>query len=199
MLSHSTKLDAVNSLLTAVGEYPITNITDDIAEAQIAVQVLDEVSREVQSRGWSWNTRYKTKLTPNSSNEISIATNVTRADATDEYGNIERTKRYTIKDSKLYDMIEFTSTFEDPVYANLVYLWEFDDLPEEARRFITLDAQQRYMNRVVGADADMAQVQAQATRAFIALQQDEDINADRNVLWDNPLSNYISSRHLGGY
>ena len=55
------------------------------------------------------------------------------------------------------------------------------------------------MNRVVGADADMAQVQSQATRAWVALEQDEDLNADRNVLWDNPLSNYISSRHHGGY
>jgi hypothetical protein len=96
-------------------------------------------------------------------------------------------------------MIDFTNTFEEPVYADLVYLWDFDDLPEEARRFITLDAQQRYMNRVVGADADMAQVQQQATRAWIAMEQDEDKNADRNILWDNPLSNYISSRHLGGY
>ena len=199
MLAPSTKLDAVNALLTAVGEYPITNLLDDVAEAQIAISVLDEVSREVQSRGWSWNTRRKAKLTPNTNNEISVPTNVSRVDPTDSYGAEDRTKRYTIRDGKLYDMVEFTSTFEDVCYANLVYLWEFDDLPEEARRFITLDAQQRYMNRVVGADADMAQVQSQATRAWVALEQDEDLSADRNVLWDNPLSNYISSRHLGGY
>ena len=199
MLTPSTKLDAVNSLLTAVGEYPITNIEADIAESQIAVQTLDEVSRELQSRGWSWNTRRKATLTPDVNNDINLPQNVTRVVAVDTYGWTDGSKRYTIRDSKLYDMINFTSTFEAEVTANMVYLWDFEDLPEEARRFITLDAQQRYMNRVVGADADMAQVQAQATRAFIALEQDEDLNADRNVLWDNPLSNYISSRHLGGY
>jgi len=199
MLTPSTKLDAVNSLLTAVGEYPVTNIVDDVAEAQIAIQVIDEVSREVQSRGWSWNTRRKATLTPNTDNEIVIPANVTRVDPTDSSGWSDRTKRYTIRSNKLYDMVDFTSTFEEPVYADLVYLWDFDDLPEEARRFITLDAQQRYMNRVVGADADMAQVQQQATRAWVSLEQDEDVTADRNVLWDNPLSNYISSRHLGGY
>ena len=199
MLAPSTKLDAVNALLTAVGEYPITNLLDDVAEAQIAISVIDEVSREVQSRGWSWNTRRKAALTPNTDNEIVIPSNVTRVDPTDYYGWHDRNKRYTIRDGKLYDMVEFTSTFEAVCYGDLVYLWDFDDLPEEARRFITLDAQQRYMNRVVGADADMAQVQSQATRAWVALEQDEDLNADRNVLWDNPLSNYISSRHHGGY
>ena len=199
MLTPSTKLDAVNALLTAVGEYPISNLVDDVAEAQIAISVIDEVSREVQSRGWSWNTRRTATLTPNSNNNIVIPSNVTRVDPRTSRGWNDRTKRFTIRDNKLYDMINFTNVFEDVEYADLVYLWDFDDLPEEARRFITLDAQQRYMNRVVGADADMAQVQQQATRAWVALEQDEDVNADRNILWDNPLSNYISSRHLGGY
>lgn len=198
MLAPSTKLDAVNALLTAVGEYPITNLLDDVAEAQIAISVLDEVSREVQSRGWSWNTRRKATLTPNTNNEIVIPSNVTRVDPVDTYGN-QLAKRFTIRNGTLYDMVNFTSTFEDVCYGDMVYLWDFDDLPEEARRFITLDAQQRYMNRVVGADSDMAQVQAQASRAWIAMEQDEDVIADRNILVDNPLSNYISSRHLGGY
>ena len=199
MLTPSTKLDAVNSLLTAVGEYPVSNLVDDIAEAQIAIQVLDEVSREVQSRGWSWNTRRKNTLTPNNDNNVVIPANVTRVNAVDVNGWEDRTKRYTIRNNKLYDMIEFSDIFETTVYADMVYLWDFENLPEEARRFITLDAQQRYMNRVAGADADMAQVQQQATRAYIALEQDEDAIADRNILWDNPLSNYISSRHHGGY
>jgi hypothetical protein len=199
MLTPSTKLDAVNSLLTAVGEYPVSNLVDDIAEAQIAIQVLDEVSREVQSRGWSWNTRRKNTLTPNNDSNVVIPANVTRVNAVDVNGWEDRTKRYTIRNNKLYDMIEFSDIFETPVYADMVYLWDFENLPEEARRFITLDAQQRYMNRVAGADADMAQVQQQATRAYIALEQDEDAIADRNILWDNPLSNYISSRHHGGY
>ena len=200
MLTPSTKLDAVNSLLTAVGEYPVSNLVDDVAEATIAIQVLDEVSREIQSRGWSWNTRRKAKLVPDTNNNVAIPANVTRVDAVSTYGYADRNKRYTIRDNKLYNMIDMTNIFEeDEVCVDLVYLWDFDDLPEEARRFITLDAQQRYMNRVVGADADMAQVQQQATRAYIALEQDEDVNADRNILWDNPLSNYISSRHHGGY
>ena len=198
MLAPSTKLDAVNALLTAVGEYPITNIQDDIAEAQIAVQVIDEVSREVQSRGWSWNRRPKATLTPDVNNEIALPANVTRVNPCDVYGNPLKL-RWTIRDGKLWSMDDFSATFEDVVYADLIYLWEFDELPEEVRRFVTLDAQQRYMNRVVGADADMAQVQAQASRAWIAMEQDEDVIADRNILVDNPLSNYISSRHLGGY
>ena len=199
MLTPSTKLDAVNSLLTAVGEYPVTNLEADLAESQIAQQVIDEVSREIQSRGWSWNTRRKATLTPTVDNVILIPSNVTRVDPTTTTGWTDRTKKYTIRDGKLYDMVEWTETFEAAITADVVYLWTFEELPEEARRYITLDAKARYMVRVVGADADVADAQRRAAAALVALEQDEDVIADRNILWDNPLSNYISSRHLGGY
>ena len=97
MLTPSTKLDAVNSLLTAVGEYPVSNIVDDVAEAQIAISVIDEVSREIQSRGWTWNTHRKATLTPDAYNNILIPTNVTRVDPTDVDGWHDRSKRFTIR------------------------------------------------------------------------------------------------------
>ena len=56
-LSPTTKLEAVNTMLTSIGEQPVQ--TDDFAglsDAAIAAQILDNVSRAVQSRGWIFNT-----------------------------------------------------------------------------------------------------------------------------------------------
>ena len=58
-----TQLEAVNVLLTTIGEAPVNSLsgkqTTDVAIAQ---QVLNEVNREVQSRGWHFNTEYDVEL-----------------------------------------------------------------------------------------------------------------------------------------
>ena len=51
-LATTTKLEAVNSMLTAIGETPVNTITNaTTTDVSIALQVLDNVSREVQQQG----------------------------------------------------------------------------------------------------------------------------------------------------
>ena len=56
-LSATTKLEAINTMLSVIGEAPVSsfeaNATGDVA---IAKNILDEVLQEVQTRGWHWNT-----------------------------------------------------------------------------------------------------------------------------------------------
>ena len=54
----TSKLKAVNILLSVIGEAPVNNLTPPLTgDASLAERVLDEISTEVQSSGWSWNTR----------------------------------------------------------------------------------------------------------------------------------------------
>ena len=55
-MTTTTKLMAVNTILSTVGEAPVNNLTAVTADVRIAESVLDEVSREVQSAGWHFNT-----------------------------------------------------------------------------------------------------------------------------------------------
>ena len=53
----TTKLEAINVMLTAIGESPVNTITSSTTtDVSIAIQILDNVSREVQSVGWHFNT-----------------------------------------------------------------------------------------------------------------------------------------------
>ena len=53
----TSKLEAVNTMLTAIGESPVNTITSSTTtDVSIALQILDNVSREVQSVGWHFNT-----------------------------------------------------------------------------------------------------------------------------------------------
>ena len=63
-LSPTTKLEAVNTMLTSIGEQPIQNMNDlaGLSDASIAEQILDNVSRAIQSRGWIFNTDLDVKM-----------------------------------------------------------------------------------------------------------------------------------------
>lgn len=195
LITPSTKIESVNSMLSAVGEAPITNLDEDLAEAQMAVNTLDTTSREVQSRGWSWNTDRKRKMSLAANGEILIPVNAMKIDAVDgNTGQPDRSKRFVIRDRKIYDMINRTYTFTEAQYVDLVIALDFHELTESTRRFITLDATTRYMTDVLGADADLQQVQAQAQRAWIQLEWEEDKTGDNNILKDQPLTSLISNR-----
>ena len=58
--SSMTELEAVNILLTTIGEAPVNTLTgNQVTDVSIANQVLNEVSREVQSQGWHFNTEQR--------------------------------------------------------------------------------------------------------------------------------------------
>lgn len=194
-ITHSTKIEAVNSMLSAVGEAPITNLDEDLAEAQMAVNMLDVVSREVQSRGWSWNTDRKRKMNISSNGQILIPVNAMKIEAVDgNTGRPDPRKRYVIRDRKLYDILKRTNKFDDAQYLDLVIALDWADLTETGRRYITLDATSRYMVDVLGADADLQQIQQQAQQAWIRLHQEEDQISDNNIINDQPLTSMISNR-----
>ena len=68
----TSKLEAINVMLTAIGESPVNTITSSTTtDVSIAIQILDNVSREVQSVGWHFNTDTNYKLTKNTSNQKS--------------------------------------------------------------------------------------------------------------------------------
>ena len=68
-----TELEAVNVLLTTIGEAPVNTLTgNQVTDVTIANQVLTEVSREVQAQGWHFNTEDKVVLSRNEFKQIVI-------------------------------------------------------------------------------------------------------------------------------
>jgi hypothetical protein len=63
MSNFTTELEAVNTMLSAVGSQPVSSL-DAGAEVAIAKNILRETRREVLSRGWSFNYETEVKLTP---------------------------------------------------------------------------------------------------------------------------------------
>jgi len=64
-LTGLTELEAVNSMLAAIGEAPVSTLTGATqADVQMAINILRDVTREVQSWGWRFNTEFGMEILP---------------------------------------------------------------------------------------------------------------------------------------
>jgi hypothetical protein len=78
--SPTTKLEAVNTMLSTIGEAPVNSLATGLIDAETAETILNNVSREVQARGWNFNTEYDYTFSPNVDGEIDLPANIIRAD-----------------------------------------------------------------------------------------------------------------------
>ena len=174
----TTKLEAVNICLSNIGEAPVSSITSGLlVDAQIASDVVDESSRAVQSVGWNFNTEVFL-LTPDNDGFINIPSSALRVDTVKE--NIG--ENLVVRGSRLYNKEDNTFLFTSAKRLEIVLFLEFEDLPEVARRFITLHAMRVFQERQLGVDALSAQNRDDERRAWAALLDDEAQSSDYNML-----------------
>ena len=72
----ASELPAVNQILQTVGQAPVTTLDQTNPDVAIAYDTLQQVSREVQSEGWTFNKEFNYPFLPNSDKEIPIPTNI---------------------------------------------------------------------------------------------------------------------------
>ena len=182
-LTATTKLEAVNTLLTAIGEAPVNSLTSGLVDAETAETILDSVSREVQSQGWAFNTNYLQEFTPNSDLQIVVGPDVLRIDMAE---NRSTTIDVVARGSKLYNRATNSFYFEATaaIKMNTVVVLEFTDLPEAARRYITIRSARIFQDRVVGSDLLHGFHQQDELRALVELKDSDSQVNDHNI-FDN--------------
>ena len=62
----TTKLEAVNIMISVIGESPVNTLGGTSVPVTViqSVQVLDETNKAIQSEGWHFNTEYDYPLIP---------------------------------------------------------------------------------------------------------------------------------------
>jgi hypothetical protein len=181
MATLTTKLEAVNSMLGHIGEAPVNTISNATAlpiSASVAVSVLDETSREVQLQGWHFNTEVDVELTPDTSGNINIPSNAVGVDT------VDTTLDVTQRGARLYNRKERTYTFSSPVKVHVTYLFDWDELNEHARRYITLRASRVFQGRMVGSRELEALIARDEYLARALLEEADYQNSDRTI-FDN--------------
>lgn len=169
MASKSSRLEAVNAMLSAAGEAPVASLTTQAGvDSTMADQILTETERAVQAIGWYFNTRERT-FPPDTTGFIQLPGNVIRID-TNDYG----LKHLTIRSGKLFDMKNGTDVFDADVTADFVELLDWEDLPETARQYIIKKAARIFVDRFV-ADPSMARLARQDEAETLSTLQREEM------------------------
>ncbi len=136
----TTKLEALNLMLQAVGESPVSSYdvtsTEDVVSAK---KKLDEVVLEVQNRGYIWNTELCFPLTRDLSGRITTPANALRVDFTPD-SSVDP----VVRGNKVYDRKTFGYVFSKNLTADIVLLLDFEEMPQSARNYVTARAIRKF-------------------------------------------------------
>lgn len=147
-MTPTTKLEAVNLMLSTIGEAPVNSLPTGLAEGSYAETVLNDTSRAVQGKGWYWNTNIDYEIAPTNTGEIVLPQNVLSVDTTALYRDYK--EDLVQRGLRLYDRVKNTFNIGKAIKVNMVVGLDFDELPEVARRYVTLKAARQFYDRYVG-------------------------------------------------
>ena len=193
----STELDAVNQILSSVGQAPVTTLDLQNPEVGIVLNTLREVNKTVQSEGWHFNTEKHYALTADSvtfeieypENALSIDTY--RDQHFDDYNPVRR-------NGKLYDKYNHTYEWKDGTSArelicDVVWFWDFKEVPPAVQAYITAKAARLCAVRMIGDQTLYALLQENEIITRSAALEQETKQGDYSIFGWKDEENY----HVG--
>lgn len=188
-----TQLDAVNEILGACGQKPVNSLEGATSQwARIALNQLEIADRQIQSEGWHFNTDPDVTLSVETvSGEIPVASNVIRFEVHDE-------PWITVRGAKLYDRLNQTFRLETARAGLMLSLLEWDDLPEDARRYIVSKAARKTYEQFVGAAENRQNLFQEELTARAALIDMDTEAAGYNMMDDPHLPLLRGSMYVPG-
>jgi len=174
-----TELDSVNILLAAVGEAAVSSLetatTVDVTQAK---NLISNINREVQQKGWHFNTEWDVVLSLDSDSRIPLGTSVLSV--------YSPTKLTTIRGREgspfLYDLDNntfiWTTSINDAVTITLL---DFEDIPQTARQYITTKAARVFQEEIIGQVSAETVNRQEEAEAYADLLDDEGERSGFNI------------------
>ena len=179
-LTKTNKLQAINTMLSAIGEPPVNSLAAQRADSLIALTILDETTRDIQSYGWQFNTDENVVMTPETTTGfLYISDSIVRVDIayTDDTVALE----VVIRGNRLYNRLTSSFVFTEALTTTQVTLLDFDEMPEIAKRYITIRAARIFQDRVVGSSTLHAFEMQDEITALARLTEYENEVGDYNI------------------
>ena len=174
-----TELSAVNNILGAIGQSPLTTLNFDNPEVSFIYNLLRDANVDTQAEGWHFNTEKHIKFSPDTNGKIAIGDDILSMDLNDN--EARRTYNLVRRNGFLYDKQDHTDVFTSDINLDVVRLYLFEDLPLVFRRFITYRASAAAATQLV-ANPNLARLLSnQAGLARAALQEYECNQGDHSM------------------
>ena len=182
-----TELSAVNAILGAIGQAPVTNLGNvvdatgsqidgvsayDNPEIAFIYNLLRDATVDVQSEGWHFNTEKHVTFTPDANKQIVIGDDIIRIDVSEPWS--KKTTNVVRRGGFLYNkMTHKDNDWEGDINLDVVRLYPFEDLPIPFRRFITYRASRMAATQLVANPQLVQLLGAQEQQARASLMEYE--------------------------
>ena len=199
-----TELSAVNAILGAIGQSPVTSIDKTNPEIGFIYNILRDTNVDVQAEGWHFNTERHVKYTPEDVGgvqKIAIGSDILKMDVTDGWSK----RHYDVvkRNGYLYDKYDHTDDWDeltDGIDLDIVKLVSFEDLPEVFKRYIVYKASTRAATQLVG-NPQLARLLAQQEALARATVMEYECNQGNHSMFglpeDSTYNAYQPWRSLG--
>jgi hypothetical protein len=193
-----TKLQAVNIILSNIGQAPVSTLESTNPMVSTALAILDEVTTAVESEGWVFNTERAYPLLPDVNGNVLIPDNVISYDA-----HPNSNQDLVSRNGKLYDKVAHTDIFTKELELDIVWFFEFEDLPQPVRNYITVRAANVFAGRVVGSSEAVRFGQQEEALARAELLEYETQQGDYSFFQSadgtNPIRTYTPIQVISRY
>lgn len=192
-LTPTTELEAINILLSTIGESPVNSLESvaGVVDAAVARSVLKEVSIQTQEPGWQFNTEEGFKLIPDLANgEINVPGNCIQCIASGQSANIN----IAVRGTRLYNRTTHTYTFTSPVVVNMVLLLDFDELPQSVRHYVVVRSARVFQARQLGSPLLDSFTERDEQLALVAVNRLEAQTGGHNMLTGSSAVSRILNR-----
>jgi hypothetical protein len=178
----TTELQAVNLMLEGIGEAPVSDLSDaGLGDVAIAKDVLGTTSREVQTKGYHWNTDYEYQLARDADNKIPVTGAMLEVDPDGPDAFVDA----VVRGGFLWDRKNKTFVFDRSLKCSITWLLEFESLPQAARHYIAVMAARRFAKALMGTEQASRLTAEDEERAEASLINHEAKTGDANMLNDN--------------
>lgn len=171
-----TELDAVNLIRGSVGKAPVSTLSTanpDVIAAQLR---LKNSAIELQTTSWWFNTELSFKILPNADNELVIPDNAVEVRPCNPFTYL------TTRGNRLYNTVDNTFEFTEPVTVDMLISLPFSDLPYVAANWIQYDAARKFQGDFDGDPNRIRDLRDDAQVAWLKLKVAETRNRRANVL-----------------
>ena len=177
-----TELSAVNAILGAIGQSPVTSLNFTNPEVGFIYNLLRDANVDLQAEGWHFNTEKHVTYTPDANGKIAIGNDILKMDTTEGWS--DRTHDVVKRNGYLYDKYDHTDDWDeltDGIDLDIVKLIAFEDIPSVFQRYIIYKASRMAATQLV-ANAQLVQLlQLQEQQARASCQEYECNQGNHNM------------------
>ena len=174
-----TELSAVNNILGAIGQSPITTLNFDNPEISFIFNLLRDANVDTQAEGWHFNTEKHVRFAIDANGRIAIGNDILSMDLHDNQAR--RTSNLVRRNGFLYDKQDHTDVFTADLDLDVVRLYNFEDLPIVFRRYITYRASRQAATQLVANPQLVKLLQGQEALARASLMEYECNQGDHSM------------------